>query len=363
MVGAGFTGLPAPAADAAVVMGTHAGTYPHRLYFGSYGHGIGLATLDPATGLPTKTAATDTPQPSYLALSVDLRTLYAVNELAAGTISAFAVGPNGDLAPLGSRSTHGADPCHVLVHPNGRYVLTANYTSGSVAVHPVLPGGALGEATDVVRHTGSGPDPDRQAGPHAHKILTDPAARFVHAVDLGADTIFGYQLRKGKFAAVGAVNLAPGSGPRHLTFHPSGAVAYLTNELADTLSVLAYDREHGRLTPVQTLPTAPKGSVRNYPSEVVVSPDGRFVYVANRGHNSVAAFAVAADGRVSAEGTVPCGGNWPRHIAMSRDGAFLYITNQLSDQLVTLGVNRRSGELTPAGSAMSTGTPTMVLPV
>lgn len=360
-IGVGIIGTPAHASDQADRR-RRAGVT--RLYLGSYGHGIGLRAVDPATGLPASTGAkADTPQPSYLALTADRRTLYAVNEQTAGTVSAFSVRTDGTLRLLGSRSTHGADPCYVHVHPDGRHVLVANYSSGSLSVHPVLSGGALGDASDIVRHTGSGPDPDRQQGPHAHKVLTDVSGRFVHAVDLGADTIFGYELRSGKLKPTGAVKLRAGSGPRHLSFHPSGAVAYLTDELSSTLTVLRYDPTSGRLTPGQTVPTAPPGgAVRNYPSEVAVSADGRFVYVGNRGHNSIAMFATVGD-QVTAKGTVPCGGNWPRHLALSGDGRFLYVANQLSDRVTTFRVDPRTGALTSAGPALRTGTPTMVLPV
>ncbi|MGH3712027.1 MAG: lactonase family protein [Micromonosporaceae bacterium] len=341
----------------------HVAGHRQGLYVGSYGHGIALAVADPATGLATRVGtAADTPDPSYLAISHDRRVLYAVNELDAGTVSAFAVAPDGVLRPLGSRPTYGASPCHVHVHPSGRYVLSANYGSGSVTVHPVDADGALEEPSDVVRHTGSGPDPARQQGPHAHQIVTDPAGGFVHAVDLGADAVFTYRLRAGKLAPAGEMRTRPGSGPRHLSFHPSGRQAYLTEELTSTVTACTYAPEQGRLTAVQTLATAPRTDTRNYPSELLVSADGRFVYVANRGHNSVAVFAVDGD-RLTARGTVPSGGDWPRHIAFSRDGHFLYAANQKSGQLATLRVDRRDGSLTPAGPALSSGTPTMVLPV
>lgn len=350
-------GLAEVSASAAVPDGRR------RVYIGSYGNGIALVTVNPATGLPMLAGkAADTPDPSYVALSPDGRTLYAANELEAGTISAFAVGHGGALRFLGSRSTRGAHPCHLQVHPNGGFVLSANYTSGNVTVHPIGAGGALEEASDVAQHTGSGPDPERQEGPHAHKVLTDPRGRFVHAVDLGADTVFGYRLDSGKLVQIGALRLPPGSGPRHLTFHPSGRFAYVTNELTATVGVLGYDPARGRFTLVRTLSTAPATpGVRNYPSEVLVSADGRFVYIANRGHNSVAAFAVNGDG-LTALGTTPAGGDWPRHIAFSRDGRFIYVANQRSGELATLKVNGHNGSLTSAGPALATGTPTVVLP-
>jgi len=364
MVGAGMVGAVGAGDPAQSATAEPAETRPNAglLYVGSYGHGIGRCRIDPVTGLPAPGPATETPQPSYLALAGDGRTLYAANEQTAGTVSAFAIRPGGELRQLGSRSSHGADPCYVHVHPDGRHLLTANYSSGSLAVHPIQPDGALGEASDVVQHTGTGPDPERQQGPHAHQVRTDVAGRFVHAADLGADTVFGYRLRGGALVPAGELRLPPGSGPRHLSFHPSGAVAYVANELNSTLAVLRYDPREGRLTLASTVPTAPAGDVRNYPSELVVSRDGRFVYVGNRGHNSIAIFAVTGD-RVTALGTVPCGGDWPRHLALSADGRRLYVANQLSDQVATFRVEPRGGGLTPAGPALVTGTPTMALPV
>ncbi|MQA25287.1 MAG: beta-propeller fold lactonase family protein [Micromonosporaceae bacterium] len=337
------------------------------LFIGSYGHGIALARPDPASGLPMRTEpAADTPDPSYLALSPDGRFLYAANALDAGAVSAFAVEGDGVLRPLGSRSTHGSNPCHVHVRPDGRHVLSANYKSGSVAVHPVAPDGSLGEASDVVRHTGAGPDPERQDGPHAHQVVSDPAGRFVLAVDLGADAVFTYTLDSGKLTPAGEARWRPGAGPRHLAFHPSGRVAYVSDELDSTVTACAYDPERGRLTRQRIVPAVPEaggqpgaGAERNYPSEVLVSADGRFVYVANRGRDCVAWFA--ADDELTPLGSAPCGGRWPRHIAFGRDGRLLHVANQHSDNLATLHV-RDDGSLTPAGPAASTGTPTMVLP-
>lgn len=364
VLGVGIAGIPAQAAAAGQVPAaadTSIGVRHGRLYLGSYGHGIGLSAIDPATGLPgAAVVAADLAAPSYLAYSPDRRTVYAINEVSQGTISAFATRSDGTLRLLGTQSTLGENPVHVHAHPDGRHALSANYTSGSLAVHPVLPGGALGPATDVAQQFGSGPDPTRQQGPVAHQVLTDPAGRFVHGVDLGADTIFGYRLSGGKFVRVHAAHLRPGSGPRHMAFHPSGRVAYVANELDATLTVLDYDPLCGLLAAGQILPTAPPIDVRNYPSEVVVSRDGRFVYLANRGHDSIAVFAVKGN-RVAPLGTVPCGGHWPRHITLSGDGLLLYVANQLSGQVATLRVNSRTGALTSAGPALAAGTPVMVL--
>ncbi|HWH00976.1 MAG TPA: lactonase family protein [Pilimelia sp.] len=356
--GAALLGAPAEAAGARPAGGLR----QRRLYLGSWGHGIRTAELDPATGLPARLApGADSPDPSYLALAPGGRTLYAANELAEGTISAFAVARGGGLRPLGATPTGGVHPVYVHAHPNGRYVLSANYTSGSVSVLPVLPGGGLGAPTDVAQHTGSGPDPQRQQGPHPHKVLTDPAARFVHAVDLGADAVVSYRLRRGRLERVGAARMHPGAGPRHLAFDPRGRAAYVANELDGTLTVLRYDAGCGRLTPHQTLPAAPAGDVRNYPGEVVVSPDGRFVYVSNRGPNTIGIFAAGRDG-LTPVGSVPSGGNWPRHIALDGAGTLLYVANQISGDVTTLRVNRRTGGLSPAGPALAVPTPTMVLP-
>ncbi|MFI9011779.1 lactonase family protein [Actinosynnema sp. NPDC053489] len=322
-----------------------------RAYLGTYtswaggGTGLGLGAYDPATGrLRVTGVVPDVPNPSFV---IDAgRWVYAVNEQADGEVTALAVGADGVPKVVGSRSTGGADPCHLALHRG--FLLSANYSSGSVAVHPVLPGGGLGERTDLVVYSGAGPDPDRQEGPHAHQVLPDPSGEFVLAVDLGTDSVHSYRLSgQGRLTAAGVARLHPGAGPRHLAFHPSGRYAYIANELDSTVVVAAYDR--GVLTPgakVGTLPAGAPTAPRNYPAEIVVSADGRFAYLSNRGHDSVAVFAVERGGAVlRLVGTTPVGGKFPRHIALDTSGRFLLAANQNSDTVTTFAVDRSTGGL------------------
>ncbi|MFE2751935.1 lactonase family protein [Actinosynnema sp. NPDC059335] len=322
-----------------------------RAYLGTYtswpggGTGLGLAAYDPATGALRVTGVVpDVPNPSFV---IDAgRRVYTVNEQADGEVTALAVGPDGVPKVIGSRSTGGADPCHLALHRG--FLLSANYGSGSVAVHPVLPDGGLGDRTDLVAHRGAGPDPDRQEGPHAHQVLPDPTGAFVLAVDLGTDSVHTYRLTDaGRLTPAGVARLHPGAGPRHLAFHPSGKHAYIANELDSTIVVATYDR--GVLTPgpkVSTLPPGAPTTPRNHPAEILLSRDGRFAYLSNRGHDSVAVFAVERGGAaLRLVETTPVGGKFPRHLALAPDGRFLLAANQNSDSVTTFAVDRTTGKL------------------
>lgn len=330
-----------------------------RVYFGTYttwsggGTGVGIGAYDQATGQVRGTGVLkDVANPSFIIEAG--RTLYAVNEQSAGSVTAISVSAAGALKVLNKQSTGGADPCHLALDPSGRYLLSANYSSGSVSVHPVRADGSLGARTDLVQHKGSGPDPERQQGPHAHQVLPDLDGRHVLALDLGTDSIYSYRLNAGKLALVNTAKLTPGAGPRHLAFHPSGRFAYVANELDSTIVVAAYDSARGVLTPGQRLTTLPPGAPaapRNYPAEVLVSADGRFAYLSNRGHDSVAVFAVERGGAALrlVEAT-PVGGEFPRHITFDPTGRFLLAANQNSDNITTFAVDRTAGTLRRVGA-------------
>ena len=340
-----------------------------RAYLGTYtswsggGTGIGLATYDPVTGQLRSTGVfKGVADPSFIIESADGRTLYAVNERSAGSITAITVGQDGALKVINTQSTGGADPCHLALDPTGRYVLSANYTGGSVSVHPTRPDGGLGQRTDLVRHKGSGPDPDRQKGPHAHQVLPDVHGRHLLAVDLGADAVFSYALTGGRLILVSTAKFKPGSGPRHLAFHPSGKFAYVAGELDSTIVVSAYDSATGVLRPGQSQRTAPTG-VRNYPAEVLVSADGRFVYLSNRGHDSVAVFAVERDGAsLRLVETAPTGGTFPRHITLDPSGRLLFAANQHSNTVTSFRVDRATGTLSRSGTPLKAPVPVCVVP-
>ncbi|AWT46898.1 MULTISPECIES: lactonase family protein [Streptomyces] len=341
---------------------------PRPLYLGTYtsaeggGAGIGLAEYDPATGRITgRGTLRGVPDPSYLAVHPDGRTLYAVDEREDGAVTAVRLA---DRRVLGSRSTGGAGPCHLSVHPSGRWLLSANYGSGSVAVHPIGPDGAPGERADLVVHTEPAPGPG-QEGPHAHQVVTSPDGRHVLAVDLGTDTVYTYRLdpRSGRLTEVARARTRPGAGPRHLTFHPGGRHAYLANEVDDSVAVCAYDPTTGRLTVGEPQGTG-SGQGTNYPAQILVTADGAYAFLANRGHDSIARFAVEAAGaRLRLLDTVPVAGDFPRQIALSPDGRLLFAANQRSGTVSVFHVDRASGALRLAGEPFASPVAVCALPL
>ncbi|MFF1816066.1 lactonase family protein [Kribbella sp. NPDC058245] len=331
-----------------------------QIYVGSYtsqpggGEGIGFGSLD---GIAV---AATTADPSFLVRSADGRFLYATNEEDTGRVSAFAIQADGGLTFLNDQPTEGLHPCHLGIDPTGKYLLSANYSSGSIAIHPIGDDGSLGTATQILQREGTGPNPDRQEGPHAHQVVF--FGDFVFDVDLGTDTVYTSTLTgAGRLEAVDLLRVHPGAGPRHLVFHPGGGAAYVINELDSTLSVCSYD--DSKLQVVQTVSTRPADSPgESFPAELLISADGRFLYGSNRGDDTIAVFAVAADGfSVELVQTIDSGGNWPRHLAFSLDGTRLYAANERSDTIATFAI--ADGLLTVSGDPTSWPKPVCVLPV
>ncbi|MGW6731120.1 lactonase family protein [Streptomyces sp. NPDC055013] len=341
---------------------------PRPLHLGTYtsvdggGEGIGLARYDPESGRITGTGTiAGVGDPSYLAVHPNGRTLYAVNERDDGAVTAVRLA---DRKVLGSRSTGGAAPCHLSVHPGGRWLLCANYGTGSVAVHPIDASGALGERSDLVTHSDPAPGPG-QDGPHAHQFVTSPDGGHVLAVDLGTDTVYSYRLdqKAGTLTEVARARTEPGAGPRHLTFHPGGRYAYLANEVDNTVAVCAYDRGTGRLS-IGAAQSTGTGSGTSYPAQLVVTRNGRYAYLANRGHNSLTRYAVEADGaRLRLLDTVPVSGDFPRQIALSPDGTLLFTANQRSSTVSVFHVDEDSGELKLAGEPFASPVAVCALPL
>lgn len=308
--------------------------------------------------------------PSFLALAPSRRYLYAVNEVEefsgkkSGALSAFAVdGRSGELRLLNQQPSLGGAPCYVVVDRGGTFVLVANYTGGSVAVLPVRGDGSLGEATDMKQDQGSSINAERQEGPHAHCIVLDPDNRFAYACDLGIDKImiFRFDRRRGKLIPAGNpwVQVKPGAGPRHLTFHPGGKYVYVVNELHATVTAFAQDRAEGNLKELQTVSTMPEGFTgANTSADIHVSPDGRFLYCSNRGHDSIAAFKVdAGNGRLSLIAHESTGGKTPRNFAIDPTGAFLLVANQNSDNIVTFRRDEKTGRLSATGHVAEVPSP------
>ncbi|MGW6585677.1 lactonase family protein [Streptomyces globisporus] len=348
---------PAPRATRPLLLGTYTSE-------AGGGTGIGTAAYDTVTGAITPgPVITGVDNPSYLALHPSGSTVYAVAEQDAGAVTAVRLAPDGTYEVLGSRPTGGAGATHLSVHPSGRWLLSANYGSGSVAVHPIAADGSLGERTDLVTHSSPPPGPG-QGGPHAHQIVASPDGGHVLAADLGTDTVYTYTLDEsaGTLTEVSRAALAPGSGPRHLAFHPGGRFAYLACELDNTLVVCAYDPATGALTtgPGQSTGT---GSATGYPSQPVVTGDGAYVYLANRGPNSLTRYAVEDDGAaLRLLGTVPVGGDWPRQLALSPDSSLLFAANQRSSTVTVFGIGP-DGCLTAAGDPFPAPVAVCVLPL
>jgi 6-phosphogluconolactonase len=356
------------------------GTYTDRILFGSghvlegKGEGIYAFRFDPATGTAAPAATTaGVTNPSYLAFDAGRRFLYAVNELKtfegapSGTVSAFAIEPeSGALRFLNRRLTHGTDPCHVTVDAARRHVFVANFMSGSVVVLPIGADGSLQAASDFIQHQGSGIDPARQKGPHAHSVTLDASGRFAFVPDLGLDRLMIYRVdaERGMLEpnAVPWLKMKPGAGPRHLAFHPNGRFAYLVNELDSTVAALSYDGASGHFGYQGSVPTLPAGAAGpSTCADIQVAPSGRFVYASNRGHDSIAVFAVdAATGRLVVAGHAPTLGRTPRSFAIDPGGAFLLAANQDSDTVVVFGIDPADGSLRPTGTVLDVPTPVCV---
>ena len=345
------------------------------VYFGTYtgakSKGIYVSRFDPATGrLTSPELAVETPSPSFLAIHPGKRFLYATGENTnlggkhVGAVSAFSLdAKTGRLTLLNLKSSGGEGPCHLAVDPTGKCLLVANYGSGSVAALPIQPDGSLAEPSAVIQHQGSSVNPQRQTGPHGHFITPDSGNRFALACDLGLDQVLVYRFDSGKgslvanappFAAV-----KPGSGPRHLAFHPSGRFVFLINEMGSTLTVFAYDAKRGALKELQTISTLPAGFAGNSTcAEVQVHPSGKFVYGSNRGHDSIAVFGfAAASGTLTCLEHQPTQGKTPRHFAFDPAGNWLLAENQESDNVVVFRVDTKTGRLSAAGQTVSVGAP------
>jgi 6-phosphogluconolactonase (cycloisomerase 2 family) len=342
------TGLPAGAAGRVTVSTVYIGSFTSSGTPAGLGLQVGSADAD--TGKLTLTGQVNgIKDPSFFAFSADRRFLYSTNETDAGRVSAFSLADPQKPVLLNSQPTKGSGPTHVSVHASGRYLLAANYNSGSVTVLPLSADGRIGAATDVVQHTGDTRDP------HAHQTVTDPSGRWVLSVDLGADSVYVYSLNlsTGKLALNQQLKLPVGAGPRHLAFHPGGQFAYILGELRSEVTVAAWNSATGKLTPGQVIGTLGGATPpTNFPAEIQVSADGRFVYASNRGQDTIATFTVTESGKhLTFVSTVPTGGNWPRHFTLDPAGRWLYVSNQNSNTVTWLPRDPATGKLgAPAGS-------------
>jgi 6-phosphogluconolactonase len=348
------------------------------LYVGTYtessrSEGIHLVRMDRKSGELRRVGAVDAgPNPSFLAIHPNGRVLYAVNELetysgrATGAVSAFAIAKEtAALTRLNEQPSEGGAPCFVSVDRSGRVALVANYAGGSVALLSIQLDGALAPAAHVVRHKGRGPNAERQEAPHAHCILSDPSNRFALAADLGADRVFVYRLdldgKSLRHVEGGDAVMRPGAGPRHIAFHETLPLVFVANELDSTVATLRFDAERGTLSPLDTCSTVPaEWTGTNYPADIHVASTrrGRTLYVSNRGHNSIAVFAVTESaGALVLEQVVSTEGDWPRNFSVDPTGRWLLVANQRSDSVVVFGRDPDNGRLTPSGQRIAIPSP------
>lgn len=342
-------------------------------YVGTYtrdgSEGIYIYKYNTETGELSPIGSAKSDNPSFLAIHPSGKFLYTVNEISefdgekAGGISAFAIGETGELTALNMQSVKGPGPCHLCIDATGKYALVANYGGGSVCVLPINEDGSLQEASDFIQHEGSSVNPRRQQEPHAHSINLDAQNRFAYVADLGMDKVLVYELNleTGKLALAHSVSVAPGEGPRHFDMHPNGKYAYLINEIGNTVNAYKYDTTTGNLEETQSINTLPEDfGETSHTADIHVSPDGKFVYGSNRGHDSIAIYAIAENGSLSLVGQEPTGGENPRNFGLDPAGNFLLVANQNTDNIVTFKIDKTNGTLTKTGAEVSVSRPVCI---
>lgn len=351
--------------DLRVFVGTY--TEPEQ----STSEGVYTYRMDSSGRLLDESLIKGLVNPSYLAVHPQTGHVYAVSEKGTvegqpnGGVVALSVDPQtGDARVINKQSSGGEDPCYISIEQTGRYALVANYSSGNVAMLPILPDGRLDAPSHVVEHSGSSVHPGRQDKPYAHCILPDPTNRFALAVDLGIDKIIFYRmdLKAGRLHPHTEVKVPEGSGPRHLIFHPNGRYAYVVCELNSTLLGFHYDSDAGNLEHIQSIGTLPRGyDGQNSLADIHITPDGKNLYTSNRGHDSFACFSIdSKSGELAVLDHIPCGGNEPRGFEIAPGGKFLLAANQNSNNIVTFLIDPARGQLSRTGDEVEVPMPVCI---
>jgi len=357
----------------------YVGTYTEPILFGTgkvlvgKGKGIYIYEIDTKSGQVHLDAVKEgIVNPSYIAFGHGGNHVYAVNELKtyngqdSGTISAFAAGQKAcDLKFLNLQPTMGTDPCHLALDHTGKFVAVANFMSGSVSVFPVLDDGSLGERTAFMQHNGSSIDPKRQAGPHAHSVIFDPTNRYLLVPDLGIDKIVVYEFDSEvgtiSYSQDKSISVTAGSGPRYLEYHPSGTFAYLINELNSTVTAFRVNKERAILSEIQNIRTLPAGfEGESTCADLHITPSGQYLYASNRGHDSLAIFAIdQQSGKLELIGLESTKGTTPRNFAIDPNGEFLLVGNQDTDNIVIFKIEH-DGALKDTGIQIEVPTPVCI---
>lgn len=334
---------------------------------------IAAFRLDEASGqLQPLHRTSDVEHPFFMALSPNQKYLYSIHAKSFGgkeheEVAAYRIeGTNGKLQLLNRQSARGSAACYLDVDDDGHCVLVANYTTGSVAALPIQDDGSLGQATSFVQHAGSSIDSTRQEGPHAHCIVVSPDNRFAFAADLGLDQILCYRLdpatAKLSPNQQPFVRTPPGAGPRHLTFHPNGRHLYVINELKNSITLFDYQTESGILIERQTISTLPSDFAgTSYCADLKVTPDSKFLYGTNRGHDSIAAYEIADDGTLALIAIEPSGGKGPQNLAFSPGGKLLLCANMPGNNVSVFKIDPQTGRLKPAGDPISIKMPSCIM--
>lgn len=343
------------------------------MYIGTYtapnkSEGIYICRLDLNTGeLNTPQLAAKSPNPSFLTIDPSGKYVYACNEVNRGNgmVTAFAINSDGSLKELNQKTSGGTSACYVSTDPSGKVAMVANYGSGSVESLPIHEDGTLGDVATFDQHQGKGANPQRQEGPHGHCIDSDPAGKFVLSCDLGLDKVLIYRLDAATAKltpndpAFGSV--PAGSGPRHIAFHPNGKLVYVINEMGSSVTAFHYDPQAGSLQPFQTTSTLPddfKGESSG--AEIQVHPNGKFLYASNRGHDSIAVFAIDDSGKLTPVDHTSTQGKMPRSFGIEPTGTLLVAANQSGNNLVVFRIDQNTGKLTPTGSNVKLDAPVCV---
>ncbi|RUT48413.1 lactonase family protein [Paenibacillus anaericanus] len=338
-------------------------------YVGSYASkdepSIYLCKLDRRTGLLTMIDSTSgILNPSFLVANNEASHLYVVSEQTTGSVSAYAINPdNGKLSELGVQVMEGADPCHLAITSSG-YILISHYSSGHINSFGLNENGALADISSQVQHIGgSGAIADRQEAAHAHSIVPNQEGSYAYVSDLGQDQVVIYALKDGKLEARGEVALPPGTGPRHFVIQESVSAAYGINELNNTITTYAYDHTDGHLEMIQHITTIPEDFTGvSYPADIHLSPDGRYLYGSNRGHDSIVRFAIdPSTGLLSEPKWMGTGGEWPRNFAVLED--YVLVANQNSNNIVAFKRDGDTGTLTVTGSELEIKAPSCIEPL